>query len=253
MRVAAALALMAATAAPAAAEVTVHVAGGTVDLTATAAPLADILDRLGRQTGMRVVYEGAAPRQLVTVALKGRTPAETVLSVLEGLGVNFALVADPTGARVQTLVVAGAATASAAASSPGPARATPPSPRRPFGPPPGAMPEPVEPAFEEGDGEEDLPEEGAFPGLPPGAEITDPSGLPMGPDPGAVSPGGQAPTAPPPGTGMIPTQPAPSWPVSPFAPQPQPFPPLPPAAPGPPPNPGGAPPGEGTPANPPPF
>ena len=250
MRAAAALALMAATAAPAAAEVTVHVTAGTVDLTATAAPLADILDRLGRQTGMRVVYEGAAPRQLVTVALKGRTPAETVLSVLEGLGVNFALVADPTGARVQTLVVAGAATASAAASSPGPSRATPPSPRRPFGPPPGATPEPVEPAFEEGSGEEDLPEEGAFPGLPPGAEITDPSGVPMGADPGAVSPGGQAPTLPQPGAGVTP--PMPSFPASPFAPQPQPFPPLPPAAPGAPSNPG-APPGEGTPANPPPF
>jgi hypothetical protein len=252
MRTAALLALLAATAAPVAAEVTVRVTGGTVDLTATAAPLADILDRLGRQTGMRVVYEGAAPRQLVTVTLKGRTPAETVLSVLEGLGVNFALVADTTGARVQTLVVAGAATASAVASSSGPSRATSPSARRPFGPPPGAAPEPVEPAFEEGGDEEDVPEEGSFPGLPPGAEVTDPSGVPMGPDPGIANPGGQAPTVPPPGAGMIPSQPAPSWPASPFAPQAQPFPPLPPGTPGAP-NPGGPPPEEGTPTNPPPF
>jgi hypothetical protein len=232
VRIAAVLAVLAVGAAPAAAEVTVKVSGGTVDLSATAAPLAEVLDRLGRQTGMRVVYEGAAPRQLVTVTLKGRTPAETVLSVLEGLGVNFALVADPTGARVQTLVVAGAAAASAAASSP----ATRPAPesRRPFGPPPGSTPETVEPVFEEGD-DEALPEEAAFPALPPGAEITDPSGVPVAPDPTA-NPAGQVPAVPPPGAGMIPTQPAPSFPSSPFAPQPpQPFPQLPPGVPGAPP------------------
>jgi hypothetical protein len=238
------LALLAVSAAPAAAEVAVRVSGGTVDLTATAAPLAEVLDRLGRQTGMRVVYEGAAPRQLVTVTLKGRTPAETVLSVLEGLGINFALVADPTGARVQTLVVAGAATASAAASAPGSARPAPAS-RRPFGPPPGSTPETVEPSFEEGDDQEALPEDNAFPGLPPGAEINDPSGVPMVPDP-AANPGAQVPTAAPPGAGMIPTQPSPGFPSSPFAPQPQPFPPLPPGVPGAPP------PEQGTPTNQPP-
>ena len=232
--------MLAVGAASAAAEVTVKVSGGTVDLAATAAPLAEVLDRLGRQTGMRVVYEGAAPRQLVTVTLKGRTPAETVLSVLEGLGINFALVADPTGARVQTLVVAGAASASAAASSPASARPTPAS-RRPFGPPPGSTPETVEPVFEEGD-DEALPEEEAFPGLPPGAEITDPSGVPMAPDP-AANPAGQVPAVPPPGAGMIPTQPATSFPSSPFAPRPpQPFIPIPPGAPGaPPPEQGGTP------------
>ena len=235
--------MLAVGAASAAAEVAVKVSGGTVDLTATAAPLSEVLDRLARQTGMRVVYEGAAPRQIVTLTLKGRTPAETVLSVLEGLGVNFALVADPTGVRVQTLVVAGAASASAAASSPASTRPAPAS-RRPFGPPPGSTPETVEPAFEEGD-DEAMAEEAAFPGLPPGAEITDPSGVPMAPDP-AANPAGQAPGVPLPGAGIVPTQPAPSFPSSPFAPQPQPFPPLPPGAPGAPP------PEQGTPTNQPP-
>ena len=71
-----------------------QVAGASVELAATAAPLAEVLDRLSRQTGMKVVYEGPAPRQLVTVTVRGRTPAQTVLAVLEGQGVNYALVTD---------------------------------------------------------------------------------------------------------------------------------------------------------------
>jgi hypothetical protein len=244
MRAAALLALLAATAFPATAEVTVRVSGGTVDLAATAAPLADVLDRLGRQTGMKVVYEGAAPRQLVTVSLHGRTPAEAVLSLLEGLGVNFALVADPTGTRVRTLVVAGAASVSA----PAPASIRPAArmSRRAFGPPPGSTPEMVEPAFEEPDAEADLPEEPPFPGLPPGVEITDPAGLPTATDPALVNPATPDQTAPP-GAGIVPA-PAPNWPVSPFAPQPQPLAPVPPGAPT---GTGSPPQGEGTPGPPP--
>ena len=41
----------------------------------------EVLDRLGRQIGMKVVYEGASPRQLVTLSLQGRSPAETVLGL----------------------------------------------------------------------------------------------------------------------------------------------------------------------------
>jgi hypothetical protein len=210
-------------AAPATAEVAVRVSGGRVDLTATAAPLADVLDRLARQTGMKVVYEGPTPRQTVTLSLHGRTPAETVLAVLEGLGVNFALVADPTGAHVQTLVVAGTATASS--SSPSPAAVRSPVVRRPFGPPP---PETVEPAFEEAE-EGPAPDEEAFPGLATGAEVTDPSGAPMPPDPALPNPTAPGPSvAPPAGP---PVQATPGFSPSPFTPQPQPFPPLPPGVP----------------------
>ena len=251
MRVFAALVVVALGAAPATAEVAVRVSGGHVDLTATAAPLADVLDRLARQTGMKVVYEGPAPRQLVTLSLHGRTPTETVLSVLEGLGVNFALVADPSGARVQTLVVAGTATASSSPSGAAAGRsASPPTVRRPFGPPPGASPETVDPALEEMD-EEPTADEEAFAGLPPGAEVADPGGVPMvPPDPTLANPAAQGPPVPLPGAG-IPAQPTPRFSPSPIMPQPQPFPPLPatvPAAPA-----GSPPPGEGaTPANPPP-
>jgi len=250
MRVFAALVVVALAAAPAAAEVSVRVSGGQVDLTATAAPLAEVLDRLARQTGMKVVYEGPAPRQLVTLSLHGRTPIETVLSVFDGLGVNFALVADPSGARVQTLVVAGTV-ASSSPSSAAAGRAAPaPTARRSFGPPPGVNPEAVDPTLEEME-EEPAADEEAFAGLPPGADVTVPGGVPMvPPDSTLANPAAQGPSAPPPGTG-IPGLPTPGFPSSPFMPQPQPFPPAPagvPAAPA-----GGAPPQENpTPANPPP-
>ena len=242
---------LAAAAAPAPAEVAVRVSGEHVDLTASAAPLAEVLDRLARQTGMKVVYEGPAPRQIVTLSLHGRTPTETVLSLLEGLGVNFALVADPSGARVQTLVVAGTAAASSPSSANVVRSPSSPTARRPFGPPP----ETVDPALVEAD-EEPTPDEEAFSGLAGDTEVTDPSGAPVPPDPTLANPAGPGPSVAPPG-GM-PVQPTPGFSSSPFAPPPQPFPPLPagvPAVPaGVPAAPGGSPPPEGsaTPATPPP-
>ncbi len=225
MRRAAASVLLSLVASVASAEVSVRVSGGRVDLTATAAPLADVLDRLARQTGMKVVYEGPAPRQLVTVSLHGRTPAETVLAVFEGLGLNYAMVADSTGAGVQTLVVAGAAAASAASSPASAAtRPTVPGPRRPFGPPPGSSPEAVEPGFEDGDQEAET-NDIDFTGLPSGAEAQDagaapPPGAPPAnvppQNPGAPQQGAAPPSA---------TQPSMPFSASPFTPQPQPFPP----------------------------
>ena len=191
-----------------------------MDLTATAAPLGDVLDRLARQTGMKVVYEGPAPRHPVTLSIQGRTPAEAVLSVLEGSGVNFALVGDATGAGVLSLLVAGAAPASAPASA-APSAATPsrpsPGPRRTFGIPPAASPDADDAVF--GDEDTETAEE---PG--PGVEMTDPAA--------AAAPGSVVPpqdVARPPGdpTGApAPLPPAlPGFSASPFTPQPQPFPP----------------------------
>ena len=112
-------------------EVSVRVTEGRVDLTATAAPIADVLDRLSKQTGMKVVYEGPAPRQLVTVSLHGRSPAEAVLGLLEGQGLNYILIGDASGDRVQTLMMAGAAPV--ASSRPA---ASPPAGRGMAAPPP---------------------------------------------------------------------------------------------------------------------
>ena len=130
--------------APAArAEVDVRVSDERVDVTATAAPLADVLDRLAAQIGMEIVYEGKAPRQRVTLALEGRSPAEAVQGILEGQGLNYALVADPSGRGVQTLLMAGPAGKGASLA---PARPTAPRARRPIIPP-GAGPEAMDPDF----------------------------------------------------------------------------------------------------------
>ena len=214
------LLLAALLAASAAAEVTVRVNGGSVDLTARAAPLAEVLDQLARQTGMRVVYEGPPPRPPVTLSLQGRTPTEAVLSVLEGMGVNFALVADPSGSRVETLFVTGASAAAApspAASRPAPA---PTRPRMPLRAPPGVPSEPAETDFEE---PEDLgAEDAGFSGLPPGVQLPDPNETPAEAGAAEASPGAEA--APP---VTIPSPQMPRFPASPFAPQAEPFPPVP--------------------------
>jgi hypothetical protein len=124
---------------PAAGEVVVAVNEGRVALTARSAPLSEVLDRLARQTHMQVTYEGAPPRHLVTAALQSATPAQAVLSVLEGLGVSYALQLDDTGSEVQTLLlIAAKAGASGAAGSPtgvpqpSVGRVPPPPPPPPF-------------------------------------------------------------------------------------------------------------------------
>ena len=76
---------------------------------------------------MKVVYEGSAPRQLVTVSLHGRSPTEAVLGLLEGQGLNYILIGDASGERVQTLMMAGS-TATASAPSPPAAQETRPPP-----------------------------------------------------------------------------------------------------------------------------
>jgi hypothetical protein len=100
-----ALALLLLAVGPATAEVDVRSAGGRVDLRVSAAPLSDVLDRLSRETGTMVVYEGPPPRQLVSVSLQRRTPVEAVLSLLEGTGLSFALRTDPNGTGCHTLII----------------------------------------------------------------------------------------------------------------------------------------------------
>ncbi len=169
-------------AATARAEVAVRVARDQVAIDATAAPLADVLDRLARQTGMEVVYEGSPPRQRITLALEGRTPTEAVLAILEGQGLNYALVADPSGVNVQTLIIAGAA--GTGTSSGGRTASRSRNNRRPRRPP---IPEPVEEDPEMLDPDfDDLDEEDPF-------ELEDPSLI--GQDTPPPAQGGAAPAA----------------------------------------------------------
>ena len=114
-----------------AAGVDVRLNGDLVDVVATNAPLADILDFLSRQTHMKVVYEGAPPKQLLSVDLKHRTPAEAVLAVLEGQGLAYAVSLDRTGTQVQTLLMSSAPPVSGTATQ-APPRVVPSPPERPM-------------------------------------------------------------------------------------------------------------------------
>ncbi len=179
--------------------------GPKVDVKVTAAPLNDVLDRLSKQTGMKLVYEGQAPRMVISANLVGLSPMRAVISVMEGLGVNYALMTDPTGSRIETLMIVGAGGPAA------PSGGVAPQPSVPL---PSHAPEPMaideEPLMEEGDPgvqPEDqrpsgpVPVEEAAP--PPPPNPVGPSGAPAGfpapPNPFAPKPVGDAP----PGSGPI--------------------------------------------------
>jgi hypothetical protein len=140
------------------AEVEVQYRGGRVHVRATAAPLSQVLDRLGRATGMKVVYQGAAPSVLVSLSLEDRTPAEAVFGVLEGLGLNYAFVLDAAGSKVETLMLAGAAGSRPASSTATPPAAAAPAPRFTPRPRPGAIPPAAGPDPSEDEGEEAIEE-----------------------------------------------------------------------------------------------
>jgi hypothetical protein len=183
---------------PVHAGIAVRESQGKIDVAAAAAPLADVLDRLARQTGMKVVYEGPAPRQLVTLSLVGRSPAEAVTAILEGQGLNYALILDATATRVEKLLVTGAATSGG--SGPSSARTAPAAPFRRMAPPDND-PEPDEP-----------PEE-----IPPVPEVQPP---PPSPDKPVPPPPAASATGPPLPPGMVTAPPG----LSPFNPRPLAFP-----------------------------
>jgi hypothetical protein len=93
-----------------AADVDVRYAAGRVSLKARA-PLSEVLDKLSKQTGLKVVYDGSAPRTLVDVSLQGVTTRAAVLSLLDGLGLNYALQMDRTNTQATTLILLGSGAA----------------------------------------------------------------------------------------------------------------------------------------------
>lgn len=170
--------LLLAAAAPARAEVQVRLTEEKLDVTATSAPLSEVLDRIARQTGMKIVYDGAPPRPIVSVTIQGRSQVEAIHGLLEGLGLNYALRTDLGGVKVDTLLLM-------AGSSGAPARPATNSPARP---PAAAAPEPDEP-----DDDEPAPVEAEapagqpqppppnLPGVPPAPPNQPPSAVPAGP------------------------------------------------------------------------
>jgi hypothetical protein len=191
MRAAARLVLAAVLARAAlAGEVQVRPNGELLDVVATAAPLADVLARLSQQTGMKVVYDGAPPRTLVTATLPRRTPVEAVLALFEGLGLNYALKTDASGTKVDTLIVTGPAPSAAAsrAAAPPPQAATTPEPRRPPFQQPPARPQPgAEPDEPEGREEAEEADENAA--RPQPEKAPSPPSVFNGPIPGPGNPG----------------------------------------------------------------
>lgn len=203
------------------AEVMIRVAGARVDVTATAAPLNEILDRLARQTGMKVVYEGPAPRQPVTISLQGRSPAEAVLGLLEGLGLNYALVGDTTGTKVQTLILAGVAAPSSATSRTSGSATTPTPVRRPFAPPPGAAPDFMESADDDTSDEE--PEDASTSTGQPAVQAPEAVSVPGVPAPADPATGGAGKGVPPNIPGFTSAPHVPQQPSVPTPVLPQPF------------------------------
>jgi hypothetical protein len=86
-------------------QVEVRVDAGAVEVRASGAPLSEVLDRISRQTGMRVIYDGLPAGSPVTAAIERPSATEAVMSLLEGQGLGYALVADPSGRGVSTLMV----------------------------------------------------------------------------------------------------------------------------------------------------
>ncbi len=141
------------------AAVEVRVSGKRVDVQAVNAPLSEILDGLARELNVKIVYEGPPPRQLISVDLKGRTPAEAFLSIVEGQGLSYALALDKTGTRVESVLMAGGNNA------PSVKAGAPPSPSRPERMPREAVvEEPTEETAETDEGE--LPPDTARPVVP---------------------------------------------------------------------------------------
>jgi hypothetical protein len=178
-------------------ETEVRRTGDKVDLRATAAPLSEVLDRLARQTGMKVSYDGPPPHGRISVTLTGVTPAEAVLAVLQGQGLNYALRMDRTATQIETLLLVAAGSSPAVASAPVRPNLAPRAIERE------PEPEPQE-AEEEAPSEAPVPQiedrrPGRFPGFPgspsgPAVPLVLPTPPPAGPPaPVAPSPAQQNP------------------------------------------------------------
>lgn len=90
---------------PATGSLEVDARAGRVTLRANRVPLSRILDRLARETGMKVTYEAAPPSQLVTATFEHLEPRDAVTRLMEGLGVPYVFRTDVSGRRVETLIV----------------------------------------------------------------------------------------------------------------------------------------------------
>jgi hypothetical protein len=171
MRLGALVSVLAAVSVPAAAaDMQIKMHDGRMAIEAANVSIAEILDRLSKQTGMKLIYDGPPPTQNIKVSLTYRTPADAVLGVLEGRGLNFAVIMNPAGTQVQTLLVSTVKS-----------RARPRTFVPEEGPPPMPMPDGAEPPqFMGNDGSEEAVPPPPPPTVPVAAE---PSAVPATPVP----------------------------------------------------------------------
>jgi hypothetical protein len=87
------------------ADLDIEAKNGMLTVRARGVPLAQLLDRLSHETGMKLTYDGRRPSQLMTVTIERSSESAALLQILEGLGLNYALEMDATGRRVETLVI----------------------------------------------------------------------------------------------------------------------------------------------------
>lgn len=168
------------------AQVSVTTSGSLVTVKATRASVGDVLQQIGRATGMKVQVEGAPPRASVTVDLVSRPVSEAVERVLEGAGINYAWTLQGSQGKVASLLLLGPTTPRANAGF-RPDGAAPPVVNRLIRPEP---PEDVEPVVEEDTSDVGSPGD-VFQNVPP----PDPA-EPQQPQPPQAAPGA-SPTPPP--------------------------------------------------------
>jgi hypothetical protein len=114
---------------------------GWLTIRAQAARLEDVLTRLSAVAGSKVVYGGAPPRGLVSAEVRRQAPADAVVALLAGQGVDFAIQLDARGHQIQTIFIAGERDPRAAEAG----RAEPAAARE-------VEPEPAEPEVDEPEG-----------------------------------------------------------------------------------------------------
>lgn len=178
---------------------------GRMGIVADKALVKDILDEVASVTGMKVIYDGPLPGKPITKTVPDRTPADAVLGILEGEGINFAVILNPAGTQIETLLVTGP---SKARGGPAPAPGMPPAPEPtdwavegveppPPPPPPDQAVPPVPPPGEEQKAEA-TPPPATLPTPPPDLSVRPVFG-PQGPGPVLLPLPGVTPTPPPPG------------------------------------------------------
>ena len=95
------------------------------------APLSEAIDALARAAGFKVTYEGARPNvMLFNAEIETPSVAQTLLRLIDGQNLNYAVMFDLTGKKVTSLMVLGTQSKPGAA-APAPATASRPQPFTP--------------------------------------------------------------------------------------------------------------------------